>query len=69
MIGDIININLFALLGKIDSLTKSLNPSDKGCNKPYTPTTFGPLRLCIAPNIFLSAKVKYAQASGRNEVL
>ena len=69
MIGDIININLFALLGKIDSLTKSLNPSDKGCNKPYTPTTFGPLRLCIAPNIFLSAKVKYATEINKGTII
>ena len=58
--GDKIKINLLALLGKINSLTNNLKPSDKGCNNPKVPTTFGPRLRCIAPRIFLSAKVKYA---------
>ena len=28
------NMNLFELLGSTVSLTKSLNPSDKGCKSP-----------------------------------
>ena len=52
--------NKFALEGKIVSFTNNFKPSAKGCNKPKTPTTLGPLRRCIAAITFLSAKVIYA---------
>lgn len=45
MIGDTMNKTELALLGIIDSLIKSLNPSLNGWNKPKIPITFGPLRL------------------------
>ena len=51
-------IRALELLGKTVSLTSNLKPSDNGCNNPNVPTTFGPRLLCIAPKIFLSAKVK-----------
>jgi hypothetical protein len=58
--GEIIKRNLLAELGKTVSLIKSLKPSAKGCNKPATPITSGPIRLCIPAIIVLSARVKYA---------
>jgi hypothetical protein len=51
-------ILVLAVLGKIVSLANNFNPSASGCNNPKTPITFGPLRRCIAPIIFLSANVK-----------
>jgi hypothetical protein len=54
------NINLFALLGIITSLSNNLNPSAKGCNKPKTPTALGPFLRCIIAKTFLSKRVKYA---------
>lgn len=57
-----INKNLFALLGITISLIINFRPSANGCKKPQIPTTFGPLRRCIAAIAFLSAKVKKAIA-------
>jgi hypothetical protein len=51
---------LLALLGTINSFVTSFKPSDIGCNKPQTPTTFGPFRRCIAAIILRSTNVKNA---------
>jgi hypothetical protein len=51
---------VFALLGTMNSLVTSFNPSAIGCNKPQIPTTFGPFRRCIAAIILRSASVKKA---------
>ncbi len=67
--GDNKNKPLLALLGSIISFIKSLNPSERGCNKPNTPTTLGPIRLCIIPKIFRSANVKYATATRRGTII
>jgi hypothetical protein len=56
--GAIKKITAFALVGIKSSLNTNLAPSAKGCNNPQNPTTFGPLRLCIAAITFLSAIVK-----------
>ena len=42
--GAITNKILFELLGNKTSFTKSLKPSDSGCNKPKNPIAFGPRR-------------------------
>ena len=60
IIGARIKINVFALLGKIDSLTNNFKPSAKGCSKPQIPTTAGPRRRWIDASTLRSAKVKYA---------
>lgn len=49
--------------GRIGSLINSLMPSAIGCNRPYGPTTFGPLRSCIYPSTFRSMRVRKATAS------
>lgn len=59
-IGPTINRTVLAFVGNIISFTNSLKPSAIGCNKPKKPTTFGPLRLCMADNSFRSAKVNIA---------
>jgi hypothetical protein len=41
-IGAKIKRRVLALLGTINSLVTSFNPSAIGCNKPQIPTTFGP---------------------------
>ena len=69
IIGDIIKIALFELLGIIPSFTKSLKPSANGCKRPKVPTTLGPLRRCIAPKILRSAKVKYATAINKGTII
>jgi len=46
--------------GNIVSFTTNFKASAKGCIKPKTPTTFGPLLLCIPPIILRSNKVKKA---------
>lgn len=51
---------VLASVGLIPSLAINLTPSASGCNTPYIPTTFGPLRLCIAARTFRSISVKYA---------
>jgi len=56
--GAIKKITALDLVGIKSSLNISFAPSAKGCNNPQNPTTFGPLRLCIAAITFLSAIVK-----------
>jgi hypothetical protein len=46
--------------GKIGSLTPSFRPSQKGCNNPPIPETWGPKRRCIEAIIWRSASVKNA---------
>ncbi len=48
---------LLACVGNIVSLANNFTPSANGCNKPKTPTTFGPFLIWIEPSTFLSAKV------------
>jgi hypothetical protein len=58
MIGAIRNIYESARVGTNNSLKTNLAPSAIGCNKPQIPTTFGPLRRCIAAITLRSAIVK-----------
>ncbi len=58
IIGATKKIVAFARVGIKSSLNINLAPSANGCNSPQNPTTFGPLRLCIAAITFLSAIVK-----------
>ena len=46
---------LLEFVGIIFSFVNNFIASAKGWNSPNGPTTFGPLRSCIAPKIFLSA--------------
>ena len=64
-----INNNVSALLGIIVSLRNNFNPSDKGCNIPIKPITFGPSLLWIAPKILRSAKVKYATEINKGKIM
>lgn len=41
------NKNLLDLVGMMISLVNSFNASAIGCNKPFGPTRFGPIRICI----------------------
>jgi hypothetical protein len=59
-IGERINKKKFEKLGITVSLLNNLKASAIACNKPYIPTTLGPLLRCIAANIFLSRTVKKA---------
>ena len=61
-LGAIKKIFVLVLVGKVVSLVNNFKPSAKGCVSPIKPITLGPLRLWIAPIIFLSAIVKYATA-------
>ncbi len=49
--------------GRMVSLASSFTPSANGCSRPKGPTTFGPLRICIAAMTLRSAKVSMATAS------
>ena len=54
-IGAIRNTPLLAPAGMIVSLRMNLRKSANGCSTPNGPTTFGPLRSCIAAQILRSA--------------
>lgn len=56
--GAAMNMAKLAPLGKTVSFNKSFKPSAKGCNKPEKPTTFGPLRRCMAAITLRSKSVK-----------
>src|SRR3546814_722653 len=62
-IGAARKITLFAPDGRMVSLASSFTPSAKGCSRPNGPTTFGPLRSCIAAMTLRSKKVRYATAT------
>ena len=49
------NTTVLAPLGITVSLVKSFSPSAIGWSRPNGPTTFGPLRICIAPITLRSA--------------
>lgn len=53
-----IKLKVLAFVGITVSLIKSFKPSARGCKRPKKPITFGPLRCCIDPIIFLSASVR-----------
>src|SRR5271155_929690 len=55
-IGATRKITLLALDGTITSLNMNLKASAKVCSMPKGPTTFGPLRICTAAQIFRSAR-------------
>src|SRR5215469_14917459 len=57
------NTTELAPLGTMVSLTSSLTPSAKGCNRPKGPTTLGPLRSCENASTLRSAYVNMAIAS------
>jgi hypothetical protein len=57
-IGAKIKLKVLEFVGITDSLSKSFKPSAKGCSNPKNPTTLGPIRCCIPPMIFRSARVK-----------
>ena len=54
-IGAIRNSNRFAPDGMMVSFISILIASAKGCSRPNGPTTFGPLRNCIAARTLRSA--------------
>ena len=62
-IGEKIKIYKLADPGIKVSLFNNFTASAIACNKPYIPTTLGPLLRCIAANIFLSNTVKKATAN------
>jgi hypothetical protein len=57
-IGAMLNRNLLAPAGMMSSLKKSLMASAIGWRIPYGPTSMGPMRSCIHPSTFLSARVR-----------
>ena len=52
--GAMTNTPLLAPAGMIGSLKMNLRKSAKGCSTPQGPTTFGPRRMWIAPQILRS---------------
>ncbi len=58
IIGAITNTARFAPDGMIVSFRNSFSPSAIGCSSPNGPTTFGPLRRCIAAITLRSASVR-----------
>ena len=58
--GDNIKINIFTWFGMRGSFKKSFTPSARGCNKPYSPTMFGPFLIWVYPRTFLSTSVSIA---------
>lgn len=46
-VGAIMNRAVEEKLGRKGSLMNSFMASENGCNRPYGPTTFGPLRNCM----------------------
>lgn len=61
-IGAIINIEIDDVRGRSGSFVNSFTASAIGCNNPYGPTMFGPLRNCIYPKTFRSTRVRKATA-------
>ena len=57
-IGAITNRTRFAPVGMICSFMNIFSASAKACSMPQKPTTFGPLRSCIAPRTLRSATVR-----------
>ena len=51
------------------SLRSILTASAIGCSRPNGPTTFGPLRSCIAARTLRSASVRYATASSNGTTM
>ena len=49
---------VFEILGTLNSFENNFNASEKGCNKPITPTLLGPFRSWAYPNTFRSKRVK-----------
>ena len=56
--GATMNRMRFAPVGMIVSFISIFSASAKGCIRPNGPTTFGPLRACIAAITLRSAKVR-----------
>jgi hypothetical protein len=64
-----IKIKNSILVGKTISFKIAFKPSAIGCKNPKGYNLLGPLRLCIAAIIFLSANVKKATDSNKGAIV
>jgi len=69
LIGANVKIKELAGLGTTVSLANNFIASAKACKEPYSPTTFGPRRLCTAPKNLRSKTVKNATANNIGSIV